>query len=229
MSLFGYQPMVVYKGGTSREGGQSKASTIRLFQVRSNAAGKTWAVEVSQSNRLKNLYVYFVLAEKRYIYWFFIPIKVDPVASNLNSNDVFILLSPSDSVLWVGQGASDVEKQGAKQLSEILGVQVSEVKEGEEGSTATERSSITLMFQLQNGHLFLFPLLIFEGHFWEVFGGKAEYCTSDRLKSTMDSHPPRLFACSNKTGQFRVRDRLTFIFLCGKNIQQCLRASLDVD
>lgn len=83
------------------------------------------------------------------------------MASNLNSNDVFILLSPSDSVLWVGQGASDVEKQGAKQLSEILGVQVSEVKEGE-GGTATERSSITsMMFQLENGYLFLFPLLFF--------------------------------------------------------------------
>lgn len=47
MSLFGAQPMVIYKGGTSREGGQSKASTIRLFQLRSNAAGNTRAVEVS--------------------------------------------------------------------------------------------------------------------------------------------------------------------------------------
>lgn len=63
---------------------------------------------------------------------YFIQIKVDPVASNLNSNDAFILLSPSDSVLWVGQGASDVERHGAQQLSEILGVQVSELREGEE-------------------------------------------------------------------------------------------------
>lgn len=47
MSLFGAQLMVVYKGGTSRVGGQSKSSTIRLFQVRSNAAGKTRAIEVS--------------------------------------------------------------------------------------------------------------------------------------------------------------------------------------
>ncbi|XP_060740278.1 gelsolin-like [Tachysurus vachellii] len=147
MSLFGSQPMVVYKGGTSREGGQSKASTIRFFQVRSNTALKSRAIEV------------------------------DPVASNLNSNDVFVLLNPSDSVLWVGQGASDVEKCGAKQLSEILGVQVSEVKEGEEGD-----------------------------RFWEVLGGKTEYRTSERLKSKMDSHPPRLFACSNKTGQFRIEE-----------------------
>lgn len=69
---------------------------------------------------------------------YFIPIKVDPVASNLNANDVFILVNPSNSVLWVGQGASDVEKYGAKQLAEILGVRVSEVTEGEEGGMAAD-------------------------------------------------------------------------------------------
>ena len=46
MSLFGGQPMVVYKGGTSRDGGQSAAAETRLFQVRSNSAGHTRAVEV---------------------------------------------------------------------------------------------------------------------------------------------------------------------------------------
>lgn len=40
--------------------------------------------------------------------------------------------------------------------------------------------------------------------FWSALGGKAEYRTSERLKSKMDTHPPRLFACSNKTGQFLV-------------------------
>lgn len=55
MSLFGSQTMVVYKGGTSREGGQSKASTIRFFQVRSNTALKSRAIEVSRSNRSMNL------------------------------------------------------------------------------------------------------------------------------------------------------------------------------
>lgn len=51
MSIFGAQPMVIYKGGTSREGGQSKGATIRLFQVRSNAAGNTRAVEASHQMR----------------------------------------------------------------------------------------------------------------------------------------------------------------------------------
>lgn len=47
MSIFGGKPMVVHKGGTSREGGQSEASVVRLFQVRANTAGHTRAVEVS--------------------------------------------------------------------------------------------------------------------------------------------------------------------------------------
>lgn len=49
MSLFGGQPMVVYRGGTSREGGQSSPAETRLFQVRSNSAGHTRAVEVRAS------------------------------------------------------------------------------------------------------------------------------------------------------------------------------------
>lgn len=47
ISLFGGQPMVVHKGGTSRESGQTPPAETRLFQVRSNSAGCTRAVEVS--------------------------------------------------------------------------------------------------------------------------------------------------------------------------------------
>ncbi|XP_072520552.1 gelsolin b [Salminus brasiliensis] len=147
MSLFGEKPVVVYKGGTSRQGGQSAAAKIRLFQVRSSTAGHIRAIEV------------------------------DPMASNLNSNDAFVLVDPSGSVLWVGKGTSDSERRGATQLSETLGVEVAEVAEGEEGDA-----------------------------FWEALAGKAEYRTSERLKIKMDSHPPRLFACSNKTGQFRIEE-----------------------
>uniref|UniRef100_A0A673CBI3 Gelsolin n=1 Tax=Sphaeramia orbicularis TaxID=375764 RepID=A0A673CBI3_9TELE len=150
MSLFGGQPMVVYKGGTSREGGQSAPAETRLFQVRSNSAGHTRAVEV------------------------------DAVASSLNSNDAFILASPGGCFLWVGVGASDTEKQGSQQLCDILGVSASELSEGGETD-----------------------------QFWEILGGKTEYRTSTRLKDKMDAHPPRLFACSNKTGNFIVPGEMT--------------------
>uniref|UniRef100_A0A4W5RW55 Gelsolin n=1 Tax=Hucho hucho TaxID=62062 RepID=A0A4W5RW55_9TELE len=145
MSLFGGQPMVVYKGGTSRDGGQSAPAGTRLFQVRSNSAGCTRAVEV------------------------------DAVSSNLNSNDAFLLVTPGASFVWMGQGASDTEKNGTQQLCVILGVSSSELPEGGETDD-----------------------------FWEALGGKAAYRTSSRLRSKdkMDAHPPRLFACSNKTGNF---------------------------
>ncbi|XP_035245702.1 gelsolin-like isoform X1 [Anguilla anguilla] len=147
MSLFGGQPMVVYQGGTSRDGGQSAPAETRLFQVRSNSTGCTRAVEV------------------------------DAVASNLNSNDAFVLLTPGGCFLWVGQGASNTEKQGAQQLCGILGVSASPLGEGGEAD-----------------------------EFWEALGGKAEYRTSSRLKDRMEAHPPRLFACSNKTGRFIIEE-----------------------
>ncbi|XP_056092299.1 gelsolin b [Rhinichthys klamathensis goyatoka] len=147
MSIFGGQPMVVHKGGTSREGGQSQAPVVRLFQVRANTAGHTRAVEV------------------------------DAVASSLNSNDAFVLVTPSGSMLWLGQGISDAEKNGAKKLGSILGVDLSEISEGAEGDD-----------------------------FWSTLGGKAEYRTSERLKNKMDTHPPKLFACSNKTGLFLIEE-----------------------
>lgn len=46
--------------------------------------------------------------------------------------------------------------------------------------------------------------VLFTDDFWEALGGKTEYRTSTRLKDKMDAHPPRLFACSNKTGNFIV-------------------------
>uniref|UniRef100_A0A8C1B500 Gelsolin n=2 Tax=Cyprinus carpio TaxID=7962 RepID=A0A8C1B500_CYPCA len=147
MSLFGGQPMVVHKGGTSREGGQTAPAETRLFQVRSNSAGCTRAVEV------------------------------DAVSSNLNSNDAFVLVTPAASFIWVGRGASDTEKRGAQQLCDIHGVSASELGEGGE-----------------------------DGSFWDALGGKADYRTSSRLKDKMNAHPPRLFACSNKTGRFIIEE-----------------------
>lgn len=48
MSMFGGKPLIVYKGGTSREGGQTAPAATRLFQVRSSTSGATRAVEVRE-------------------------------------------------------------------------------------------------------------------------------------------------------------------------------------
>ncbi|XP_038600662.1 gelsolin isoform X2 [Tachyglossus aculeatus] len=147
MSLFGGKPMIVYKGGTSREGGQTAPASTRLFQVRSSSSGATRAVELT------------------------------PAAGELNSNDAFVLKTPSAAYLWVGQGASEAEKSGAQELLKVLGAKSVTVEEGRE-----------------------------PGSFWQALGGKASYRTSPRLKQKMDSHPPRLFACSNKIGRFVIEE-----------------------
>uniref|UniRef100_A0A3B4G898 Gelsolin n=1 Tax=Pundamilia nyererei TaxID=303518 RepID=A0A3B4G898_9CICH len=143
MSLFGDKPLVVYKGGTSRENGQSEAADTRLFQIRANPAGNTRTVE--------------------------------PSSSRLNSNDVFLLVLPSGSWVWKGSRSNPDELKGAEQLAEILHVTPTLLDEGEE----------------QDG-------------FWDTLGGQQDYCRSARLKNQMEAHPPRLFACSNKTGNFKV-------------------------
>uniref|UniRef100_A0A8C4N565 Gelsolin n=1 Tax=Equus asinus asinus TaxID=83772 RepID=A0A8C4N565_EQUAS len=148
MSLFGGKPMIVYKGGTSREGGQTAPASTRLFQVRASSSGATRAVEII------------------------------PKAGALNSNDAFVLKTPSAAYLWVGAGASEAEKTGAQELLRVLRAQPVQVAEGSEPDS-----------------------------FWEALGGKATYRTSPRLKDKkMDAHPPRLFACSNKIGRFVIEE-----------------------
>lgn len=63
--------------------------------------------------------------------------QVEPVASSLNSNDAFVLVTASGSMLWLGHGASNAEKNGAKKLGSILGVDLSEISEGAEGGRCT--------------------------------------------------------------------------------------------
>ncbi|XP_053552194.1 gelsolin isoform X2 [Bombina bombina] len=147
LSLFGGKPLVVYNGGTSREGGQTDAADARLFQVRASSSGFTRAVEL------------------------------EATANNLNSNDAFVLKTPTAAYLWFGQGSSDAEKRGANDLLNILGISASQIAEGGETDD-----------------------------FWEALGGKAAYRTSARLKNRLNAHPPRLFACSNKTGRFIIEE-----------------------
>ncbi|KAK7802514.1 hypothetical protein U0070_018253 [Myodes glareolus] len=148
MSLFGGKPMIIYKGGTSRDGGQTTPASTRLFQVRASSSGATRAVEVM------------------------------PKAGALNSNDAFVLKTPSAAYLWVGAGASEAEKTGAQELLRVLRAQPVQVDEGSEPDG-----------------------------FWEALGGKTVYRTSPRLKDKkMDAHPPRLFACSNRIGRFVIEE-----------------------
>uniref|UniRef100_A0A8C7Q9S7 Scinderin n=1 Tax=Oncorhynchus mykiss TaxID=8022 RepID=A0A8C7Q9S7_ONCMY len=103
LSLFKAKPLIVYKSGTSRIGGQAPAAPTRLFQVRRNLGTITRIAEV------------------------------DAEASSLNSNDAYLLKLPSGgSYLWVGKGASEDEERGAQYLSQVLKCQTQRIVEGQE-------------------------------------------------------------------------------------------------
>ncbi|MED6242284.1 hypothetical protein ATANTOWER_002434, partial [Ataeniobius toweri] len=88
MSMFGGRPMVVYKGGTSREGGQSEPTETRLFQVRANPAGDTRAVEMEE-------------------------VPGELTQDDLAPDDVMILDTWDQVFVWIGNEAHDEEKMEA--------------------------------------------------------------------------------------------------------------------
>ncbi|KAK5912285.1 hypothetical protein CesoFtcFv8_002177 [Champsocephalus esox] len=83
--------MVIYEGGTSREGGTDPEPPIRLFQVHGSDPSNTKAMELPA------------------------------LASSLNSNDVFLLKSQSGIHLWCGKGSSGDERAMAKEVSSVIG------------------------------------------------------------------------------------------------------------
>ncbi|XP_073677405.1 scinderin [Garra rufa] len=148
LSLFKEKPLIVYKNGTSRKGGQAPVPPTRLFQVRKNLGTITRIYEV------------------------------DAKASSLNSNDAYLLKLPKgDGYLWKGKGASEEEERGAKYMSEKLKCKIKLITEGKEPED-----------------------------FWKALGGKMEYQTSEMLENETIGHPPRMFACSNKTGKFIIEE-----------------------
>ncbi|TNN69823.1 Gelsolin [Liparis tanakae] len=128
MSLFQGKPMIIHSGGTSRKGGQSQSATTRLFNIRQSSSRATRAVEAEVS------------------------------ASSLNTNDVFVLKSPSALYVWRGVGASEEEMGAAKYVVDFLGGSAKQVSEGSE-----------------------------PGDFWAALGGKKEYQTSKSLQNMVSA------------------------------------------
>ncbi|KFP91715.1 Villin-1, partial [Apaloderma vittatum] len=144
--------MVVYAGGTSREGSKEPTPSTRLFHVHGTNEYNTKAFEV--------------------------PVR----ASSLNSNDVFVLKTPSCCYLWYGKGCSGDEREMGKTVADIISkTEKLAVAEGQEPS-----------------------------EFWLALGGKSQYANSKRLQEENPSVSPRLFECSNKTGTFLATEIIDF-------------------
>jgi len=109
-------------------------------------------------------------------------VEVDPVASNLNSGDVFGLMTADTIQIWAGKGSSKEENAvAATAFKSIQGSRkVVTVTEGSEPDT-----------------------------FWEALGGKAEYASAK--ESVEGQRDPRLFQCSNVTGSFKLTEAFNFV------------------
>ncbi|KGL86401.1 Villin-1, partial [Charadrius vociferus] len=144
--------MVVYAGGTSRAGNKEPTPSTRLFHVHGTNEYNTKAFEV--------------------------PVR----ASSLNSNDVFVLKTPSCCYLWYGKGCSGDEREMGKTVADIISkTEKPVIAEGQEPP-----------------------------EFWVALGGKSQYANSKRLQEENPSVSPRLFECSNKTGIFLATEIVDF-------------------
>lgn len=109
--------------------------------------------------------------------------QVPETSSSLNSNDVFILETPSVTYLWIGKESNDEEKYMGKKIIEVVSPEreVLDVTEGEEPD-----------------------------EFWDSLGGKGDYPVTRDLPSR-PLLPIRLFKLSNETGKFVVEEICNFV------------------
>lgn len=100
------------------------------------------------------------------------------MAASLNSDDVFVLETPSNTYLWLGKTASDEEKAMGNTVCELVSPDrdVTTVAEGDE-----------------------------DDDFWSALGGQGEYQSSRDMDSPLLG--PRLFHCSvSPAGCLRVNE-----------------------
>ncbi|CAM1301688.1 Gel (predicted) [Pycnogonum litorale] len=109
-------------------------------------------------------------------------VQVPEVASYLNSDDVFVLETPSVTFLWMGKNSIAEEKTMGKKIVPLVspGRKVSVIDEGMEPN-----------------------------EFWKALGGKGPYKQS-RMVSESPLLPPRMFHCSDARGKFNVEEITEF-------------------
>lgn len=139
--------------------------------------------------------------------------QVEPVASSLNTNDVFVLKSPNSLFLWKGKGSNAEEIAAAKYVASLLGETATEVEETKEPGESWKFELWLELWSLQDSSVHYLPFFfLWSAGFWTALGGKKDYQTSQTLQKIVK--PPRLFGCSNKTGRLIVsilRGRQLFI------------------
>lgn len=106
-------------------------------------------------------------------------VQVPEVTTSLNSDDVFILETPSATFLWLGQGASDDEKEMAQNAINLV---------------APDREPVTISEGEE------------PAEFWSSLGGKGDY-NKGYDGQGIPLLVPRLFHCHvSATGKLRVEE-----------------------
>jgi len=95
-------------------------------------------------------------------------IEIEPKASNLDSDDVFVVDAPGITYIWVGKGASEDEKRMSKNVDKI-------VSPDRDGKVINEGSE--------------------PAEFWKLLGGKVEY-NKQVFQNEAPRLLARLFHCS---------------------------------
>jgi len=108
-------------------------------------------------------------------------VEVDCKSSSLNSNDCFVLVTPKNAFTWFGKFATGDERAVAKTVAETL----------------MAPSKVDAVFEGKE-----------KDDFWGVLGGKAEYPT--KQAEAVPEFEPRLFQCSNASGNFDVEEIFDF-------------------
>ncbi|CAI5532025.1 unnamed protein product [Closterium sp. Naga37s-1] len=145
-----------YKAKIAAQGGSDDTydpAGVALFRVRARGAASTGASGA-------------VL---------FKAVQMDPVAKSLNSEDCFLLQTPTSLFLWLGNGSSAADKDAVAAAAEIIkpGTLVKQVVEGKETSV-----------------------------FWQHLGSKGEYPASREGKEA--ARDGRLFQVTGSGDSFKV-------------------------
>jgi len=108
--------------------------------------------------------------------------QVPFAASSLNSNDCFIVENSRSLYLWHGKHANADERDTARKIAERL----------------TKGRTIDVALESQE-----------KKEFWETLGGKEGYAYSEKREEV--AKDPRLFVCSNASGNFTVEEVFDFV------------------
>lgn len=108
-------------------------------------------------------------------------VQVPRKAASLNSNDVFMLVSPTVNYMWCGKGSSGDERELAKKIGLDTKADLIVIPEGHE-----------------------------KAEFWDLLGGKGDYWNDSQTAEEYQNHEPRLFHCSNATGNLKVEEIFGF-------------------